>query len=219
MSEAEAAMHLARLKDAVVNYDLDNVETIVKSALDSKVDPLKAIQEGLAKGIREVGDRYGRGEAYLPELVMAANVMRKGVSVLEPHIPKGADRGGLGKVVLGTVEGDIHDIGKSLVGTIMGTAGFDVIDLGVDVQGERFVETAAKEKARIVGMSALMTTTMVRMPEIISALASKGIRENTIILVGGAPTTKEWAREIGADEQAGDAIEGLALAKSLLGKG
>ena len=218
MSDSEAAMYIARLKDAVVNCDLDNVESIAKGALNSKVDPLKAIQEGLAKGIREVGDRYGRGEAYLPELVMAANVMRKGGSVLEPYIPKGADRGGLGKVVIGTVEGDIHDIGKTLVGTIMGTAGFDVIDLGVDIQGERFVETAVREKAKIVGMSALMTTTMVRMPEVISSLASKGVRKSMIVLVGGAPTTKEWAKEIGADDQAGAAVEGLAIARNLLGK-
>ena len=100
----------------------------------------------------------------------------------------------------------------------MGTAGFDVIDLGVDIQGERFVETAVREKAKIVGMSALMTTTMVRMPEVISSLASKGVRKSMIVLVGGAPTTKEWAKEIGADDQAGAAVEGLAIARNLLGK-
>lgn len=211
-------MHLTRLKDAVVNCDLENVESITKSALTAGVDPLKAIQEGLAKGIREVGDRYGRGEAYLPELVMAANVMSKGVAILEPSIPKGADRGGLGKVVLGTVEGDIHDIGKSLVGTILGTAGFDIIDLGVDVPAGKLVETSVSNKAKIVGMSALMTTTMVHMPDVIAGLAAKGVRKGTIVMVGGAPTTKEWAKEIGADAQAGDAVEGLALAKDLISR-
>lgn len=217
MSELES-MHLTRLRDAVVNCDLDNVESLTRAAMASGVDPLKAIQEGLAKGIREVGERYGRGEAYLPELVMAANVMKKGVAILEPSIPKGADRGGLGKVVLGTVEGDIHDIGKSLVGTILGTAGFEVVDLGVDVQNDMFVNTAVSSKARIVGMSALMTTTMVKMPEVIAGLASKGVRTNTIVMVGGAPTTREWAKEIGADAHAGDAVEGLALAKDLIAR-
>lgn len=213
------SVYISRLRDAVVSCDIDNVEAIARSALSSGVDPLKAIQEGLAGGIREVGDRYGRGEAYLPELVMAATTMKKGVAVLEPSIPKGVDRGGLGKVVLGTVEGDIHDIGKSLVGTIFGTAGFDVIDLGVDVPTGRFVESAVQNKARIVGMSALMTTTMVHMPEAITALTAKGVRGGTIVMVGGAPTTREWAKEIGADAHAGDAIEGLALAKSLVSKG
>lgn len=217
MGEADS-LHLTRLRDAVVGCDFDNVEAIARSALGSGVDPLKAIQEGLAKGIRDVGDRYGRGEAYLPELVMAANTMKKGVAVIEPNIPKGVDRGGLGKVVLGTVEGDIHDIGKSLVGTIFGTAGFDIVDLGVDVQTDRFVDSAVENRARIVGMSALMTTTMVHMPEAIAALAAKGARDGTIVMVGGAPTTREWAKEIGADAHAGDAIEGLALAKSMVEK-
>lgn len=212
------AMFISRLRDAVLNCDIDNVEAIARDALNSGVDPLRAIQDGLAGGIREVGDRYGRGEAYLPELVMAANTMKKGVAVLEPSIPKGADRGGLGKVVLCTVEGDIHDIGKSLVGTILGTAGFEVIDLGVDVPTSKLVESAVQNKARIVGMSALMTTTMVHMPEAIAALTSKGARDTMIVMVGGAPTTREWAKEIGADAHGGDAIEALALAKSLISK-
>ncbi|MGQ9587279.1 MAG: corrinoid protein [Thermoplasmata archaeon] len=209
-------LQLQRLKEAVTGCDLDNVERIAREALGAGVKPVDAIQEGLAKGIKEVGERYGRGEAYLPELVMAANVMKKGVAVLEPHIPKGTDLGSLGKVVIGTVEGDIHDIGKSLVGTILGTSGFDILDLGVDVPADRFVSSAAEENARIVGMSALMTTTMVRMPEVISALAGKGLRRKLIVMVGGAPTTKEWAKEIGADAQAGDAVEASQLALSML---
>ncbi len=203
------------MKGAVIACDIDNVEGIAKGALNAGVDPLKAIQEGLAKGIQEVGDRYGRGEAYLPELMMAASVMKKGVEILEPHIPKGSQRSTLGKVVIGTVEGDIHDIGKSLVGTILGTGGYDVVDLGVDVPNEKFVESAGEEGARIVGMSALMTTTMIKMPEVVSMLASKGIRKKVVVMVGGAPTTREWAKEIGADAQAGDAVEALDLAKKL----
>lgn len=216
MSESAAALHLNQLRSAVVECDLNNVERLAKAALDAGIDPLKAIQDGLAKGVREVGDRYGRGEAYLPELVMAATVMKKGVAVLEPHVPRGADRGGLGRVVLGTVEGDIHDIGKTLVGTILGTAGFEVTDLGVDVSSERFVETVQKESAKIIGMSSLMTTTMIRMPEVISALASTGVRKKLIVMVGGAPTTREWAKEIGADAQAGDAVEASSLAQQLV---
>jgi len=214
--KSETTSQLSRLKEAVIACDLNNIEALAKAALDEGVDPLLAIQEGLAKGIREVGDRYGKGECYLPELVMAATVMKKGVAILEPHLPKGVSTGGLGKVVLGTVEGDIHDIGKSLVGTILGTASFQVVDLGVDVSSERFVETASKESAKIVGLSSLMTTTMVRMPEVISELAAKGVRKHLVVMVGGAPTTKEWAKEIGADGQAGDAVEATALAQKLL---
>ena len=204
------------MKEAVVSCDLDNVEALAKAALSSGTDPLMAIQDGLAKGIQEVGEKYGRGEAYLPELVMAATVMKKGVSVLEPHIPKGTQRSSAGKVVIGTVEGDIHDIGKSLVGTILGTNGFEVTDLGVDISVDKFVGAAAAEKPRILGMSALMTTTMIRMPDVISALASKGIRKDMVIMVGGAPTTREWAKEIGADAQAGDAVEASELAKKFV---
>jgi corrinoid protein of di/trimethylamine methyltransferase len=208
--------YVGRLKEAVVSCDLDNVEALAKAALSSGTDPLMAIQDGLASGIQEVGEKYGRGEAYLPELVMAATVMKKGVSVLEPHIPKGTQRSSAGKVVIGTVEGDIHDIGKSLVGTILGTNGFEVTDLGVDISTDKFVGAAAAEKPRILGMSALMTTTMIRMPDVISTLASKGIRKDMVIMVGGAPTTKEWAKEIGADAQAGDAVEASELAKKLV---
>jgi corrinoid protein of di/trimethylamine methyltransferase len=216
MNDSISALHLKRLKDAVTGCDLDNIEKIAEEALASGVKPVEAIQMGLAKGIKEVGERFGKGETYLPELVMAANVMKKGVAVVEPHIPKGTDMGGLGKMVIGTVEGDIHDIGKSLVGTILGTAGFDIIDLGVDVPAERFLENAAKEHVKILGMSALMTTTMVKMPEIVTALASKGLRKRMIVMVGGAPTTKEWAKEIGADAQAGDAVEASELALNLI---
>jgi len=216
MSDTDMVGYVGRLKEAVVSCDLDNVEALAKAALSSGTDPLMAIQDGLAKGIQEVGEKYGRGEAYLPELVMAATVMKKGVSVLEPHIPKGTQRSSAGKVVIGTVEGDIHDIGKSLVGTILGTNGFEVTDLGVDISVDKFVGAAAAEKPRILGMSALMTTTMIRMPDVISALASKGIRKDMVIMVGGAPTTREWAKEIGADAQAGDAVEASELAKKFV---
>jgi len=216
MSAPISEMYLQRLKDSVINCDLDSVEKIASEALASGVGPVRAIQDGLAKGIKEVGERYGRGEAYLPELVMAANVMKKGVTVLEPHIPKGTSLSSLGKVIIGTVEGDIHDIGKSLVGTILGTAGFDIVDLGVDVPPEKFVEGASKDGVKILGMSALMTTTMIKMPEVISEIASRGIRRKLVVMVGGAPTTREWAKEIGADAQAGDAVEASELALKLV---
>jgi len=216
MSDTDLVAYAGRLREAVVSCDFDNVETLAKAALNAGTDPLKAIQDGLAKGIQEMGERYGRGEAYLPELVMAATVMKKGVAVLEPHIPKGTRKSTAGKVVIGTVEGDIHDIGKSLVGTILGTNGFDVVDLGVDISADKFVATASAEKPSILGMSALMTTTMIRMPDIISGLASKGIRKDVVIMVGGAPTTKEWAKEVGADAQAGDAVEASELARKLV---
>ena len=216
MSDSGRDIRVERLKESVVKYDLDNVEALARAALDAHVNPLVAIQEGLAKGIKEVGEKYERGDAYLPELVMAATVMKRGIAILEPHLPAGTDLGGLGKVVLGTVQGDIHDIGKSLVGTILGTSGFKVIDLGVDVSTDRFVEAVKKESPKILGMSALMTTTMVNMGEVISALHSGGLREKVVVMVGGAPTSKEWASEVGADAYAGDAVEASSLAKEFM---
>ena len=209
--------YIARLKKAVIEYDMENMEKLAKEALDHGMDPLQGIEQGLAAGIREVGQKFGAGELFLPELVMAAETMRAGVAVLEPRVPKGAHRE-THKVVLATVQDDIHEIGKNLVATMLTANGFDVIDLGVNQSSDVILQKAAEEHAEIVGVSALMTTSMPRMKELLNVAATKGVRGRGKFVVGGAPVTEQYAKEIGSDGTAGDASGAVRLAQKLIGK-
>ncbi|MEM2440538.1 MAG: corrinoid protein [Candidatus Bathyarchaeia archaeon] len=209
---------LNRLMNAVLTYDPETAVNAAKEALQKGIDPIEAIEEGLAKGVRIVGERFGAGEAFLAELVIAAEAMKQALKVLEPAILKSAkEKKTLGKVLIGTVEGDIHDIGKNIVSTLLMVAGFEVIDIGVDVSAEKFIEKVKEVKPDIVGMSALMTTTMVKMVDVIEALKREGLREKVKIIIGGAPTSKKWADEIGADGHGADAMEAVKIAKKLVG--
>jgi corrinoid protein of di/trimethylamine methyltransferase len=205
---------ITRLKNAVVNYEMETIADLAKQALKEGVDPLLAIEKGLAEGIKTVGDRFGKGEIFLPELVMGAEAMKAALAVLEPAVPKGKHRSTAGKVVIGTVQDDIHEIGKNLVSTMLSSNGFEVIDLGVNVSGSDFLKKADEQKPNIVAMSALMTTTMPRMAEVITPLKkkSKAIK----VLVGGAPVTDTYAKEIGADGYSGDASGAVDVAKKLV---
>jgi len=208
---------LNKLMNAVLNYDPEAAVKAAEEALQKGVDPVEAIEGGLAKGVRIVGERFGAGEAFLTELVIAAEAMKQALKVLEPAILKSTrEKKTLGKVLIGTVEGDIHDIGKNIVGTLLMVAGFEVIDIGVDVPTEKFVEKIKEAKPEIVGMSALMTTTMAKMADVIEALKREGLREKVKVIIGGAPTSKKWAEEIGADAHGGDAIEAVEIAKKLV---
>ncbi len=211
--------YVARLKKAVIEYDMEGMPALAKDALDHGLDPLQGIEKGLAAGIREVGQRFGAGDLFLPELVMAAETMRAGVAVLEPHVPKGAGARVTHKVVLATVQDDIHEIGKNLVATMLTANGFDVIDLGVNQSSDVILKKAADEHAEIVGVSALMTTSMPRMKELINAAASKGVRAKGKFVIGGAPVTEQYAKDIGSDGTAGDASGAVRLAQKLIGKG
>ncbi len=209
---------LRSLTDAVTGYDVDAAVKLAEEVLKAGVDPVDAIQKGLAKGVRTVGDRFAAGEAFLTELMIAAEAMKQAMAILEPAIPKRAKaaKRALGKIVIGTVEGDIHDIGKSIVGTMLTVAGFEVVDLGVDVPVMKFIEKTKEVEPDIIGMSALMTTTMVKMKDVIKILDADGLRKKVKVMVGGAPTSKEWAREIGADAHGGDAMEAVEVAKKLI---
>jgi len=208
---------LARLRDCVVNLDIDGVKRAAKEAIDAGVTPYEAIMDGMAKGMEVVGQKYEAGEYFLAELIMAGETMKEGLSVLQPYMKTG-DMKHIGKVVIGTVEGDLHDIGKNVVITLLTASGFEVIDLGVDVPAEKFVEAVKQYKPDIVAMSALLTTTMVNMAKVIKALEQAGLRDKVKIIVGGAPLTEEYAKQIGADAYGRDAVEGVNICKKWVSK-
>jgi len=208
------------MAQSVIDGDPDLAAELAQKAIEQGIDPLDAINKGFVPGVDYVGEQYGKGEMFLPDLVLAGEAMKAAVAVLEPEIARrGGQRQTLGTVVIGTVEGDIHDIGKTLVATMLSVGGFKVHDLGVDVSVGKFVEVARAVNADIVAMSALLTTTMVRQQDVIEALEDAGLRSRLKVMVGGAPVTRSWAEEIGADGYSEDAIGAVAVAKQLLGVG
>ncbi len=208
------------MAQSIIDGDPDLAAELARKAVEQGIDPLEAINKGFVPGVDYVGAQYEKGEMFLPDLVLAGEAMKAAVAVLEPEITRrGGHRQTLGTVVIGTVEGDIHDIGKTLVATMLSVSGFQVHDLGVDVPVGRFVEVARQVNADIVGMSALLTTTMVRQRDVIEALEDAGLRSRVKVMVGGAPVTRAWAEEIGADGYSEDAIGAVAVAKQLLGVG
>jgi corrinoid protein of di/trimethylamine methyltransferase len=208
----------AALRQAVIDGDPAAAATYAQQALDDGVSPLAAIDDGLVPGLSYVGEQFGLGELFLPDMMLAARAMQKAMSILEPELQaQAAERKVVGRVVIGTVKGDIHEIGKNLVGMMLSTSGFEVHDLGVDVSPERFVEAAQEHNADIVGVSALLTTTMAGQRTVVEAVAAAGLRDKVKVIVGGAPASASWAAEIGADGYSEDAIGAVALARRLVG--
>ncbi len=199
---------LVKLRDAIVNLDIDGVKKASEDAISSGIPAYKAVIDGMAKGMEIVGQKYEDGEYFLAELIMAGETMKEGMTVLEPHLKSG-DIKSAGKIVIGTVRGDLHDIGKNVVMTLLKAANFEVIDLGVDVSAEQFVNAVKENSPDIVAMSALLTTTMIEMEGIIKGLQKAGLRKKVKIIIGGAPITPEYAEKIGADAAAKDAVEGV----------
>jgi corrinoid protein of di/trimethylamine methyltransferase len=206
------------MSQSIIDGDADVAASLARQSIDMGIDPLEAINQGFVKGVNFVGDQFSCGDIFLPELVMAGEAMKTAIGVLEPEMSKrGTERQVYGKVVLATVQGDIHDIGKTLVGTMLSAYGFQVYDLGVDVAIPKIVEKAREVGANIVALSALLTTTMVRQKDVIEALEDVGLRDKVKVLVGGAPVTQEWVQQIGADGYSEDAVGAVSLAKKLLG--
>jgi len=206
------------MKQSIVDGEPELAKELASKALAEGIDPLEALNQGFIPGVNYVGEQFSCGEMYLPELVGAGEAMKAAIAVLEPEMTKrGMARQILGKVVIGTVEGDIHDIGKTLVATMLSASGFDVYDLGVDVPITQFIEKAREVGADIVGLSALLTTTMVKQRTIIKKLEEGGLRPKVKVLVGGAPVTRSWASEIGADGYSEDAVGAVGVAKRLMG--
>ncbi len=209
-----------QMAQSIIEGEKEMAEELAKKAIEVGIPPLDAITKGFVVGVNYIGDLFGKGEAFLPELVMAGEAMKAAVSVLEPELKKlGKAREMMGRVVLATVEGDIHEIGKTLVGTMLSASGFEVVDLGVDQPAEKIIGKALEIDANLIGMSALLTTTMVRQREVIEELDKEGLRPRIKVMVGGAPITKDWAEKIRADGTSEDAIGAVQLAKRLVGKG
>lgn len=207
-----------KMAQSIIDGDSDASIDLAKEAINAGIDPLDAITKGFVIGVNQVGESFSCGDAFLPELVMAGEAMKAAVQTLEPEMEKrGSSRQMLGKVVLATVEGDIHEIGKSLVGTMLSASGFQVYDLGVDVSTAKILDKAREVNADIVAMSALLTTTMVKQREVIEGLEKAGMRSSIKVMVGGAPVTREWVQKIGADGYSEDAIGAVNVAKNLMG--
>jgi len=207
------------MKQSILDGDSDAAITLAKQALVEGMDPLDAINLGFLPGMKEIGEQFGAGQLFLPDVIMAAEAMKKATAILQPEMNRrGTQREVMGKVVLGTVKGDVHEIGKSLVGTLLSASGFEVFDLGVDVPFEAFAQKAKEVNADIVGVSALLTTTMTGQKQVIAALENAGLRPKVKVMVGGAPVTRGWANEIGADGYSEDALGAVQLARKLMGK-
>ena len=211
---------LQKMAQSIIDGDSDVSAELAHEAVAAGMDPLVAITDGYVMGINKVGDAFAAGDAFLPELVMAGEAMKSAVAILEPELmKKGQARKTMGKVVMATVEGDIHEIGKSLVSTMLAASGFTVVDMGVDNPSDKIIAKALEMDADIIGLSALLTTTMIRQKEVINKLDEKGLRKKIRVMVGGAPVTRDWVQKIEADGYSEDAMGAVQVAKQLMGEG
>ena len=213
MADTEGLLH--EIADAVISCKRDKVLEAVEKA-KTELPPEEIIEKGLSPGMNQVGVLFERGKLFLPHVMMAVDAMSAGVKLLEENMPAGTQKKKLGVIVNGTVEGDVHDIGKSIVSTMLQSAGFEIHDIGRDVPVRNFIEKTKEVDANMIGISTLMTTTLQRQREIIDMLKEEGMRSKIKVMVGGAPATQAWAEKIGADCYAENASEAVTKAKELL---
>jgi len=208
-----------RIKRAIVVGNRDDAEILAKEAIQRDFNLMEVIEKGYIKGIQRVGELWEKGEYFLPELITGAECMKAAISILEPEIKKSEIRKRFkGKIVIGTVEGDIHDIGKNLVAAMLAANGFEVFDLGADVRLEKFIEEANREKADLICLSALLTTTMLGQKRVVELAKERNLRSRFKILVGGAPVSQKWAEDIMADGYGENAMAAVKVAQRLMGK-
>jgi corrinoid protein of di/trimethylamine methyltransferase len=205
------------MAQAVIDGLPDKARELADEALRTGIEPLEAIDRGFKPGMDVVGEGFARGELFIPDLMMSGEAMKAAIATLEPELMKRKqERQVLGKVVIGTVQGDIHEIGKTLVATMLSANGFEVHDLGVDVLPQQFVDAVREVNADVVGLSALLTTTMLNQEAVIMTLKEAGLRDQVKIIIGGVPTSPEWAEEIGADAYAENATEAVEVVRELV---
>lgn len=209
-------LHLEKISRAVLEGDRDSTVDYVQAALDANVDANTILQGGLIPAMSDVGRLFEEGEYFVPEMLISARAMKSGLALIKPLLV-GADIKPAGKVALGTVKGDLHDIGKNLVGIMLEGAGFAIYDLGTDVSPEQFIDAIKTNEVDLIGLSALLTTTMPMMETTIQAIANAGLRSQVMIIIGGAPITQEFADKIGADGFAPDASQATKMAVELIG--
>lgn len=208
---------LARMGKAIIEGDKDEAESLAKEALEEKMDLIEVIEKGYVPGIQKVGDLWEKGEYFLPELITSAECMKSAMNILQPEMEKAQIQAqSKGKVVIGTVEGDIHDIGKNLVSSMLSANGFEVHDLGADVKLERFIEKAEEVDAHFICLSALLTTTMLGQKRVVEIMKEKGLSDRMKILVGGAPVNQKWADDIGADGYGENAMVAVKVAQQII---
>lgn len=204
----DVGRYLTALKESIINLDFKAVVEAARVAMEAGVSPNLAINKGMVPGMAIVGDKFEKGEYFLSELVVAAEVMKEGLNIIIPYLKEDVSKK-LGKVVIATVEGDHHDLGKNIVTSLLRVHGFEVADLGTDVPTKSIIEAVKKYNPAIVGMSALLTVTMAKMGEVITTLKEAGLRDKVKVIVGGTPVTEEFAESIGADHRAVNALEGV----------
>ena len=205
------------IKNAVISGKHLEIEELVETAIRQKLDLDDLINKALIAAMDVVGDRFSKSEIFVPEMLVSAVTMKKGLDIIKPLLKQGQQQA-KGKVILCTVRGDLHDIGKNLVAMMLEGAGFEVIDLGVDTTVEKVIDTVAEISPQVLGLSALLTTTMPEMQNVITVLKNKGMRENVKVMIGGAPVDAEFAKKIGADAYGKDAAEAVAIARSFINK-
>jgi corrinoid protein of di/trimethylamine methyltransferase len=206
------------MAQAVIDGLPDKARQLADQALQAEVDPLAAIDQGFKPGMDIVGEGFARGELFIPDLMMSGEAMKAAIATLEPELMKRKQqRAVLGKIVIGTVQGDIHEIGKTLVATMLSASGFEVHDLGVDVSPQQFIDKVREVDADVLGLSALLTTTILNQEQVILSLQEAGLRDQVKVIIGGVPANPEWADEIGADAYAENATEAVSVVKQLVG--
>jgi 5-methyltetrahydrofolate--homocysteine methyltransferase len=206
---------LNSVSEALQRGDAEKVAELVEQALEENLTPKQILEDGLIKGMSIIGEKFKKNEVYVPEVLIAARAMHAGMNILRPKLVETGVKN-IGTIVIGTVKGDLHDIGKNLVKMMLEGAGFEVIDLGTDVTTDKFVEAVKEHKPNLIGMSALLTTTMVNMAEVVKALETAGLRDKVKIMIGGAPITQNYADQIGADGYSPDAASAVDKAKTFI---
>jgi len=204
------------ISEAIVKLDKEKAIELAEKAITENMNLLEVIEKGYGEGIRKIGDLWEEGEFFLPELMLGGNIMQESLGILLPHLKEQGKKVSSGTVVIATIEGDIHSIGKTIVASMLSANGLEVYDLGADISAETIVKTAIEKQANIIGVSALLTTTMFGQKKVIKLLESKGIRDKFKVILGGAPVTPSWVEESGADGYADNAIDAVKLVKTLL---